>query len=560
MPSHHNTRSQKNKGSKPATKKQKTPLTAAAEDSLKKVQARTIQKTIRKDLEITTEKNIEIPEQQQDDDMDEDPPEVPLTSPKEIIASSSTQTSQDTTAPLKIVNTIVTPINTTYEESAQLEKNFEPNHLPVPPEQVYEKITRRTSFRAATLLENVKGKNKSDKLKEVCHLFGHKDEYAGKMLQTISKIPYMVIFFDSMETLTTAIQDPIKLDDQHTYKFIPYEEIKPPTTTEMLDKEKQRTIQVLDIPLNVKAHLVRSVFSKYGTITRCNMTTKGIFQQAYILYESIDTLHTFMDIWAEFLERDSVRIIPLKATEEERNLRKQYFLKLAGFKSGTKARDLYHVIKDTQAKSFYIPRHPGTYRMANYGFMAFNSEQDVIAASKKFYEYEGTKLFWGTASMKTCFACGSPEHMIKACNRIHERKNNKNNIDPRIQKLYNKYRPAQHHSAPRSYADAARRRPNRNNTQRGTAASGSMHDPNMHKNLGELRNILNALSSQVKEVLTEFKNLKTSTSENAVKTPQNTPNKSSNTLSNNKGKQTNVQNKSAQNKRHWNEANLSSSS
>src|SRR5688572_8554792 len=101
--------------------------------------------------------------------MDEDPPEVPLTSPKDNIASSSTQKSQEITAPLEIVNTIVTPFNTTNEESAQLEKNFEPNHLPVPPEQVYEKITRHTSFCAATLLENVKGKNKSDKLRSEEH-------------------------------------------------------------------------------------------------------------------------------------------------------------------------------------------------------------------------------------------------------------------------------------------------------------------------------------------------------------------------------------------------------
>jgi len=70
----------------------------------------------------------------------------------------------------------------------------------------------------------------------------------------------------------------------------------------------------------------------------------------------------------------------------------------------------------------------------------------------------------------------------------------------------------------------------------------------------------NALSFQVKEVLTEFKSLKATTSENTVKTPQNIPNKSSNTSINNKGKQTNVQNKSAQNKWPWNEANLSSSS
>jgi hypothetical protein len=194
---HHNTRS-KSKGAKPVTKKQKSTLSASAEDSLKKVQARTIQKVtplIPKDLEITLDKQPSkvSTQQQQNDNMETDAlPEVSLTSLEGNTASSS-KNSQEPTAPQQNVIVPVTLQADTNNNEVTQEKNFEPNHLPVPPDQMYEKITRRTPYRAATLLDNVKGKNKSDKLKEVCHLFGQHNGYAGKTVQTIAKIPYMGI-------------------------------------------------------------------------------------------------------------------------------------------------------------------------------------------------------------------------------------------------------------------------------------------------------------------------------------------------------------------------------
>src|SRR3990170_6952599 len=111
----YNTRSKKNKGSQPASKKPKPTLSASAEDSLKRVKERTIQKVtslVPKDLEIITEK--ETPEnsaqQQQSDDMETDTPlEVSSTSPEDNTASTSSQTSQDPTAPQQDNNVTVTP-------------------------------------------------------------------------------------------------------------------------------------------------------------------------------------------------------------------------------------------------------------------------------------------------------------------------------------------------------------------------------------------------------------------------------------------------------------------
>ena len=57
--------------------------------------------------------------------------------------------------------------------------------------------------------------------------------------------------------------------------------------------------------------------------------------------------------------------------------------------------------------------------------------------------------------MKTCHACGSPDHIVVNCTEI--KRDTKPKIDPKLQRLYVRYRLAQHKRLPKSYTDAARR-------------------------------------------------------------------------------------------------------
>jgi hypothetical protein len=255
--------------------------------------------------------------------------------------------------------------------------------------------------------------------------------------------------------------------------------------------------------------------------------------------------------------KHGVRIIPLNLPTEQRELRKKHSLKLAGFKTGTLARDLSHIIQETKAKSIFIPRHPSTYRPMNYAYINFDLEQTAIEASKKYYELDGRKLYWGTQSMKTCHACGSPNYIIKECEII---KNQKPKRDPKLQKLYNKYKPAQHRQRPTSYADAAKRNTN-SNKNTGGESSGS-HDPKVQKELTEMRALLMDLSKQVQELVTEYKsNKNTSSHQTKTKPKEDTSNKSQSKNQPPAKKQKNAQDDLNNNgRRPWNKANITSNS
>ena len=88
------------------------------------------------------------------------------------------------------------------------------------------------------------------------------------------------------------------------------------------------------------------------------------------------------------LEKHGIRIIPLNLFHEERELRKQFSIKLAGFKTGTMACDLGHILTEMKAKSCFILRYPSTYRLLNYAYINFNNQESLDIAVKKYYELD----------------------------------------------------------------------------------------------------------------------------------------------------------------------------
>ena len=60
---------------------------------------------------------------------------------------------------------------------------------------------------------------------------------------------------------------------QGTYTFTDIEKIQPPISDEQRNEIKTRTIQVIDIPLNIPAPTVHTVFNKFGTIEKLHMKT-----------------------------------------------------------------------------------------------------------------------------------------------------------------------------------------------------------------------------------------------------------------------------------------------
>ena len=69
------------------------------------------------------------------------------------------------------------------------------------------------------------------------------------------------------------------------------------------------------------------------------------------------------------------------------------------------------------------------------------------------YAIKNYELFWNLPDAKTCHICGSPGHLVKEC-PSKQQQIEKSTRDKQLEKLYNRYRPAQHRK-PRSYAAAA---------------------------------------------------------------------------------------------------------
>jgi len=129
-------------------------------------------------------------------------------------------------------------------------------------------------------------------------------------------------------------------------------------------------------------------------------------------------------------------------------------LKLSGFPEGTTAYDLKEILQPCKAKTCFIPFNLNTSRNANYAFITFKSDELLGAAQETLYSFQGKELYWVNTDQKTCHICGNPGHLANSC-PIKMKRFEKSDKDIKIQRLYNRYRPANHRKPQRSYADVA---------------------------------------------------------------------------------------------------------
>src|SRR5207244_4325614 len=138
----------------------------------------------------------------------------------------------------------------------------------------------------------------------------------------LKKIKYLAIELLNQEdlqlALTFLIPTPTDEDPNKTATLQIWDEIKPPASVDAITEQNSRTIQVIDIPLNVTGKMVTAAFKRYGTIERLSMRTRNLFQHAYIRYTSAEAIKDFKDThWCSFIAKHCVRVLPLTLTAEE---------------------------------------------------------------------------------------------------------------------------------------------------------------------------------------------------------------------------------------------------
>ncbi|PKY34087.1 hypothetical protein RhiirB3_453498, partial [Rhizophagus irregularis] len=246
--------------------------------------------------------------------------------------------------------------------------------------------------------------------------------------------------------------------------FTLFTTIKPDKTEDKKVAAKNCTIQVIDIPLYRKGADVRAAFSNFGNIVKLSLVTKGLYQNAYIQFDSTAALTYFTEnAWSHFIYEDAVRVLPLTLSKNEQENRQLHCFKLIGLPRNTNARDLIEYLKSINARSCFLPRNAKNYRTFNYAYVNFLTEEDIIKAAQTHHSYKSKPLYWTSPDAQCCNFCGNPNHLAKSCNRQQSKKKSfadavkgKNQGRPRNNNGYN-------------------RTPN-SNLQNGTASGGSMHD------------------------------------------------------------------------------------
>jgi hypothetical protein len=427
---------------------------------------------------------------------------VPETPAIETSSSSTQETSTappvQNNAPINVQN-----VNTQLQDKGKQKENNNTTFV----------IPLATQYIAATLAKHLSGSSKNQKLKNTDRIFAHLSGYTGASHRTIQKEQYILAYFYSADDLQTALTiectfmetqqivnvtnadqsnagstttdtqtsnvaatPPFKLPQK--YFFVNFESIKQRKTPDQIQNEKERTIQVIDIPLKLQTATVRATFSSYGTIEKITMRTRGLYQQAFITFESVDHVTQFYDLyWTIYITSYAVRVIPLALDEVRRLKRRNFGMKLAGIPARANARDLIPFLKEISAKTCFIPVNPNNYKPLNYAYINFESEKTLAAAVNRECSLKGFNLYWAMENTPTCHICGSPDHIARDCSDPRNRNTQK---QQKLQKLYNRFKPAQHRRPKKSYAAAAN-------------GKGKGSSPQQTISKDELPNILNAL-------------------------------------------------------------------
>ena len=433
---------------------------------------------------------------------------------KDTYATPQSQEQTQQTSPPEVVSTS-SPLHSQSREDETMKNTAK-------------EIGRDDKFYALAPYDEIPGKNISQKKKWCTIKFAKLNGYAGTQIRTLNKSTYLAIILDDQDDFQQIIGSPIEIsaggEDQPpvTITFKDQHVIKPKKTEDDVTLERNATIQVIDIPMNLKTHVVRAVFEKFGEIKSISMKTVKYYQQAFIRFTDVNIAKGFIDLWSIYIGQDSVRILPLILDEQQRQLRKEFCMKLVGLPRGTNARDLRSLIMATQAKACFIPRNPKTYNYMNYAYVYFNSQDQMEEMSLQDFQIWNTELSWVSPDVQTCHLCGEPDHIAKDCNS----KTTYNSVDPKLQRLYNKFKPANHRKTKKSYASAAAQNTNRshdpNKLPGGTSSGGSMHGNDLKSQFLQLQQMfstytkkLDSIENQLNQQTASNPSPSTSTSHNS---------------------------------------------
>ncbi|EXX63518.1 uncharacterized protein OCT59_002425 [Rhizophagus irregularis] len=307
------------------------------------------------------------------------------------------------------------------------------------------------------------------------------------------------------------------------FKFTPVEN-KIEKICEENSKTKDRTIQVVNIPIYMQNKELRAIFSRYGELEENGIHTKlkGIYTHAYITYKKEKSIEVFYKKWSIWALKEYLHVLPLNLSDEKRKERQQWCAKINGLPLGTTARDLQQFIEEIGGAICFIPKQPNNYKPLKYAYIYFFTQEDMEIAINNVYEFKRKQLEWSPPEDKSCHLCGYTNHLAKECDNkfTTERKNYTNHTvrDNKPKRPWNRFlsRPSQNCSQNWDESDMNEwgdeeefftdRELNNNNIKNGTAKGGSIHDKRANKNSNQADIV--TIKTQINEIATLLKDFK----------------------------------------------------
>ncbi|CAB4445869.1 unnamed protein product [Rhizophagus irregularis] len=177
----------------------------------------------------------------------------------------------------------------------------------------------------------------------------------------------------------------------------------------------EHTIFVNKIPAELRNYQIKGVFGTYGNIVNFKTFMRGQYQNAIITFDDKSAVQPFYYTWGIFINQHLVRVRPKVMSEDKLHERTAYYIKLTGLPLNTSAFDLRGFMEWYNVKYLNIPRNSRFNYPLRYCFVYFQNEEDFQIATKQAFCFKEHQLYWTDADMKTCYRCGSPEHLAMHC-------------------------------------------------------------------------------------------------------------------------------------------------
>jgi len=293
----------------------------------------------------------------------------------------------------------------------------------------------RRRYKMAIKAADVPGNTDDSKLRTLSKALARLESFTSSKVTRILGVKTIVALFgaqgDAEKTKNLNLGNDTQIHMQEAPIYNPIE-------------TKNKTIRAWDIPLNVTQQEVHTAFSKYGEIKALKLTTIGMWQSANIEYTNQDDYNKLALRWAVPFKADLIRIFPFLNTNQIKEDRAQFTLKLINLPPGTTGYDLKDIITDCKAQTCYIPRKRN-YLRRQFAILSFKTEAAITAAVEYVARLGNTDLKWVEIKHKLCAICDKEDHLAIDCNikalqaqRSQQRKDN----GKKFGQLYQRFKPA----------------------------------------------------------------------------------------------------------------------